>query len=287
MHTHCMLAAMLLVLLLVLHATSTHAAPPDEEASTLQELQEQLKALKNRVAELETNGAPGPAAATPLLPPRANLQRTLAQRPSAWADHAALLAAVSADARVTAAAGLPEPPNPGRGAPLLTVIGDSEGRLYFFSPDGVLLHERATTGPPSAVTALAACGPGVGNRSVIAAGRADGAVELLKVLHDHAGPRGGAGGGAGSFAAASGGGAVYSVEPLLLSTAADRLSDRAAAAAAVAAAMAAAGAKNGGKGGSGGGRVGAAAEEQLLLAAQQQQEAADLGLNGIVALQCI
>jgi hypothetical protein len=51
-----MLAAMLLVLLLVLHATSTHAAPPDEEASTLQELQEQLKALKNRVAELETNG---------------------------------------------------------------------------------------------------------------------------------------------------------------------------------------------------------------------------------------
>ncbi|KAI8466807.1 MAG: hypothetical protein J3K34DRAFT_524218 [Monoraphidium minutum] len=193
------------------------------DAAAQQDLRAQLEALRQRVAELEA-GAPPPAA-TPLLPARDNLQRTLAARPDTWAHHAAFLAAVSADAPVTAAAGLPAPQAPGRGAPQLLALGDAAGRLYLFSPAGRLLHEHATAGPPAAVTALAACAAGGGNRSVLAVGRADGAVELLAVVHDRSHARGGGGGHEG---------AVHAVQPLLLSTAADRWEERGAAAAAAA-----------------------------------------------------
>jgi hypothetical protein len=151
------------------------------------------------------------------------------------------VAAVSADAAVTAAVGFPQSPSIGRGTPPHLLLGDAAGRLYFFTPDGHLLYEYGTAeapGEPAAVTALAACGGaggggGGGNRTVVAVGRADGSVELLSVLHER---QSDSGSWRGPVA-----GAVHAVEPLLLSTAADRASEGVAAAeaAAVAAGLAA------------------------------------------------
>lgn len=170
-----------------------------------------------------------PAAVTPLMPPRANLQRTLAQRPNQWSDHMSFIAAVSADAPITAATSMPDLPAAGRGIPQHIVLGDAAGRLYIFTPDGHLLYEYSPGDAAAGVTALSACTTSGGgrNRSVIAVGRADGAVELLAVMHERGGDLPGYRPGYLQ--------AVYSIEPLLLSTAADREAERAAAAAAAAA----------------------------------------------------
>ena len=192
------------------------------------------------------NRQDAPAAAEPLVPPRggggASLQRALAAPPNEWADHFGLTAAVAADARVTAAAGLglaaasgPGLPggggggSAGGGLPRQVVLGDAAGRLYFFSPDGGLLFEYAAPsgdggdagGSAAAVTALAACPP-VGNATALAVGRADGAIELLRVVHERASEAGAWRGGGGGAPAP----AVHAVSPLLLSTAADRAAER-------------------------------------------------------------
>lgn len=75
----------------------------------------------------------------PLLPLQYNLSRTIARRHATLSQHYSFLAAVQADAAITAVHSMVERQD---GLPCYIVIGDAVGRLYFFAPDGNLLYEH-------------------------------------------------------------------------------------------------------------------------------------------------
>lgn len=78
------------------------------------------------------------AGARSFVPQTGNTRRMLAARPSLWPQHWTFLSAVTADAPLTSAHVVIRSASSG---PRAVVLGDSVGRLYIFSPDGLLLHE--------------------------------------------------------------------------------------------------------------------------------------------------
>ena len=70
-------------------------------------------------------------------------QKTVAQHRESFLDHLTLLAAVRADADVTAV----KPMHDLQGLSRFIVVGDAKGKLYFFTPQGHLLAEYHTGRP--------------------------------------------------------------------------------------------------------------------------------------------
>jgi hypothetical protein len=87
------------------------------------------------------------AAAHGLLPGTANTQRLVARQSVLWPQHFTFLSAVSADNSVTCSHVMTDRSKLA-GGPLYTVLGDQTGRLYFFTPQGYLLHEYDTGNTP-------------------------------------------------------------------------------------------------------------------------------------------
>lgn len=83
------------------------------------------------------------ATAHGLLPGTANTQRLVARQSVLWPQHFTFLSAVSADNSVTCSHVMTDRAKLA-GSPLYTVLGDQTGRLYFFTPQGHLLHEYDT-----------------------------------------------------------------------------------------------------------------------------------------------
>jgi hypothetical protein len=79
------------------------------------------------------------------LPESSNTQRLVARQPELWPQHFAFLSAVAADASVACSHVMTDRSRLAGGA-LYLVLADQAGRLYFFTPQGQLLHEYDTGG---------------------------------------------------------------------------------------------------------------------------------------------
>lgn len=165
------------LLLLLASSTPGHTTAAPDDLRDLQEEVQLQKLLLSMVLGAEpTNQTLG------FLPESSNTQRLIARQPELWPQHFAFLSAVAADASVACSHVMTDRPRLAGGA-LYLVLADQAGQLYFFTPQGQLLHEY-DTGVSSPITALSS-DLVRHNETHLAVGHADGTLTVLSVGHEH------------------------------------------------------------------------------------------------------
>lgn len=121
----------------------------DEAHLLLLSLRKQLYECSAKLQGLQGVGGSDSQVDEGWIRTKKNLQRVVPTGHMDFADHFSLLSAVQVDDAITAV--LPASDVPG--SPNYLVLGDSQGKLYFFEPLGALLKEH-DTGAASAVTCI-------------------------------------------------------------------------------------------------------------------------------------